>query len=350
MLRPVLEQYGLAGRGAPRRGAARPASLAVRAARAEAHLVADAACRSPRTRALAHCTWNTRASSRTRSSCRSTRTSSCTASLKAQADELGDEVSFKRTDLGLFDLDTAARTITCRLVEVKCYTGVGDLAQPTTRSRPSIAEQIAQSEQVLAHHFDPQRTPQDRPDRAFKTRELGALLEFYLERAERYGAIGREAAEEARYFLHTLDDGYRLDLHAQRAHLRLRQAGHASRPRRGWHRVPPHRRQPDSPARRGCRADARRRRPRHPSQLEPECSSRPAKRGRAHPASASVRRPSRRSTQRPSSARSATVRLLGRARASRRDASRQPASRPRLAATAGRSHVPARWSRPRRTH
>lgn len=129
--------------------------------------------------------------------------------LKQQADELGDEVSFKRTDLGLFDLDITRRTITCRLVEVKCYSGVGDLAAYNAL-KSSIAEQIVQSEQVLAVHFDPQRMPQDRPDRAFKTRELALLLEFYLERAERYGAISREAADEARYFVHTLDDGYLL--------------------------------------------------------------------------------------------------------------------------------------------
>jgi DNA phosphorothioation-dependent restriction protein DptH len=129
--------------------------------------------------------------------------------LKAQADELGDEVSFKRTDLGLFDLDITRRTITCRLVEVKCYSGVGDLAAYNAL-KSSIAEQIVQSEHVLAYHFDPQRAPQDRPDRAFKTRELALLLEFYLERAERYDAISREAADEARYFVHTLDYGYQL--------------------------------------------------------------------------------------------------------------------------------------------
>lgn len=129
--------------------------------------------------------------------------------LKVQADELGDEVSFKRTDLGLFDLDIVHRTITCRLVEVKCYTGLGDLTAYNAL-KSSIAEQVAQSEFVLAHHFDPHRTPHDRPDRSFKTRELANLLEFYLERAERYGAISPEAAEEARFFLHTLDEGYRL--------------------------------------------------------------------------------------------------------------------------------------------
>jgi hypothetical protein len=128
--------------------------------------------------------------------------------LKAQADELGDEVSFKRTDLGLFDLDPVRRTITCRLVEVKCYTGVGDLAQYGAL-KSSIAEQIAQSEHVLAYHFDPHRAPEDRPDRAWKTRELATLLDFYLERVERYGAISGDAAEEARFFLRTLDEGYR---------------------------------------------------------------------------------------------------------------------------------------------
>jgi hypothetical protein len=48
--------------------------------------------------------------------------------LQKHRQEIGDEVSFKRTDLALFDLDVARRLITCRLVEVKCYNQVGDLA------------------------------------------------------------------------------------------------------------------------------------------------------------------------------------------------------------------------------
>jgi len=131
--------------------------------------------------------------------------------LKKNADELGDEVSFRRTDLALFDLDPAARRITCRLVEVKCYKSAGELAA-YEQLKGSIAEQIQQSEFVVAHHFDPRRSAVDRPDRSVKNRDLSALLEFYLDRAGRYGLVAPEAASEARYFLRTLDQhDYRLE-------------------------------------------------------------------------------------------------------------------------------------------
>lgn len=130
--------------------------------------------------------------------------------LRQNALELGDDVSFRRTDLALFDLDSATRTLTCRLVEVKCYTHVGDVAA-YEQLKSSIAEQIAQTEHVLSYHFDPYRKEIDRPDRSIKNRDLAALLEFYLERSERYGVMMPDAADEARYFLRHLDDqSYRL--------------------------------------------------------------------------------------------------------------------------------------------
>ena len=119
--------------------------------------------------------------------------------LKEHSDELGDEVSFKRTDLALFDLDVARRLITCRLVEVKSYNQVGDLGA-YNQLKDSIAEQIRQSEEVLSYHFDSHRTSVDRPDRLPKTRELVTLLEFYLDRAERYGVASPAAAEEPASF------------------------------------------------------------------------------------------------------------------------------------------------------
>lgn len=129
--------------------------------------------------------------------------------LQKPAEEVGDEVSFKRTDLALFDLNVSKRVLTCRLVEVKCYNQVGDLGA-FNQLKGSISEQIARSEQVIAYHFDPARTPIDRPDRLVKSRELVTLLEFYLDRARRYGVVSDSAAEEARFFLRTVEDGYQL--------------------------------------------------------------------------------------------------------------------------------------------
>jgi hypothetical protein len=125
--------------------------------------------------------------------------------LKQSAEEMGDEVSFRRTDLALFDLDPASRVVTCRLVEVKCYSQVGDVAA-YAQLKASIADQIAQSEHVLAYHFDPRMADVDRPDRPIKNRDLAALLGFYLDRSERYGVVLPEAAEEAHYFLRRLDE------------------------------------------------------------------------------------------------------------------------------------------------
>ncbi|MBV6795384.1 ATP-binding protein, partial [Xanthomonas euvesicatoria] len=127
------------------------------------------------------------------------------SSLRQNASELGDEVSFRRTDLALFDLDPMTHTVTCRLVEVKCYSQVGDLSA-YEQLKVSIAEQIGQTERVIAHHFDPELHEPDRPDRTIKNRDFAALLGFYLDRSERYGIVLPEAAQEARFFLNRLDE------------------------------------------------------------------------------------------------------------------------------------------------
>ena len=130
-------------------------------------------------------------------------------SVQKQAEAMGDEVTLHRTDLALFDLDLAKRTVSCNLVEVKCcaqrlgLSGYGQLKE-------RITHQINQSERMLQRHFDPYRTTPDRPDRLLKTRELATLLDFYLERALRYRLMEREVGEEARALLDRLEDGYRL--------------------------------------------------------------------------------------------------------------------------------------------
>jgi hypothetical protein len=130
-------------------------------------------------------------------------------SVRRHAEEIGDEVTLRRTDLALFDLDFGRRTITCNLVEVKCYAqnlGLSGYGQLKER----IGEQLNQSERILQQHFDPHRTTPDRPDRLLKTREFGTLLEFYLERSVRYGLVFEAAAEEARALLDLLEQGYTL--------------------------------------------------------------------------------------------------------------------------------------------
>ncbi|MCC5841968.1 MAG: ATP-binding protein [Opitutales bacterium] len=121
------------------------------------------------------------------------------------------DISLKRTDLALFDLNARERTITCHLVEVKCYQSVGGLAAYADL-KAKVAQQIAQSEEVLRHHFDPRaHGPEDRPDRVIKCQELVALIEFYLDRAHRLKTLSNAAWEEAKFFLRTIERSYRLE-------------------------------------------------------------------------------------------------------------------------------------------
>lgn len=128
---------------------------------------------------------------------------------RKHADAIGDEVTLRRTDLALFDLNVAQRTITCNLVEVKCYAQSLGLSG-YNQLKENITEQLNQSERILQQHFDPHRTTPDRPDRLLKTRELATLLEFYLERSVRYGLMVEGAAEEARMLIDLMEEGYAL--------------------------------------------------------------------------------------------------------------------------------------------
>jgi hypothetical protein len=130
--------------------------------------------------------------------------------LQKNADELEDEISLRRTDLALFDFDSTTRVLTCSLVEVKCYRTGGSLGG-LSQLKKSIAEQIHQSERTLKHHFDPDHAGAvDRPDRVVKTQEFVNLLEFYIDRAHRLHFLSFEAYEEAKFFLRTMEGGYKL--------------------------------------------------------------------------------------------------------------------------------------------
>ena len=124
--------------------------------------------------------------------------------VRRAAQEVGEAVSLQRTDLALWSLDATRRIITCRLVEVKCYSavrGVSGFEQLKSR----IADQLARSESVLAQRFDPARELGDRPDRAVRNAELAGLLRFYLGRAVRHGTVRTDVAREADWLLANLD-------------------------------------------------------------------------------------------------------------------------------------------------
>ena len=124
--------------------------------------------------------------------------------------ELGASLTFHRTDLALFHLDEYRRTITCNLVEVKCYTELQDIGayeQLKTRA----ARQLTRSEEVLTAAFDPHHDDPDRVDRSAKNLEFGTMLSFYLERARRHGTMDEGPHRAAHRLLDRLDEGYRLD-------------------------------------------------------------------------------------------------------------------------------------------
>lgn len=128
---------------------------------------------------------------------------------RGESDDVNDAISLQRTDLGLFDLDLNTRTITCNLVEVKCYSQVGDFAA-FNQLKERISSQINQSERILQRHFDPALKKPDRPDRLLKSRELAQILRFYLDRSLRYGIFDVTAAQEARGLLESIEQGYSL--------------------------------------------------------------------------------------------------------------------------------------------
>lgn len=126
-----------------------------------------------------------------------------------ESDDINDSIGLQRTDLGLFDLNLNTRTITCNLVEVKCYSQIGNFAA-FNQLKERISTQINQSERILQRHFDPTVKRLDRPDRLLKSRELAQILRFYLGRSIRYGIFEATAAQEAHGLLDSIEQGYTL--------------------------------------------------------------------------------------------------------------------------------------------
>lgn len=120
----------------------------------------------------------------------------------------GLDLAVRRTDLALFDLDEETRTLTCRLVEIKCYRDAGTVHHYEAL-KTSIAEQIDHSQQRLTALFTPAGEHLATP--TLRALALKQLLTSYKERAQRYKALDDDIAVEYDRFLDTFTEGYTLN-------------------------------------------------------------------------------------------------------------------------------------------
>jgi DNA phosphorothioation-dependent restriction protein DptH len=122
---------------------------------------------------------------------------------------LADEVSFKRGDLLLVSGDPKGRTLHFNIIEVKLRSDLGDI-NAYLSLRQDIEAQLTNTDSELRKQFDPHFENPDRIDRQVKTRELIALLAFYLQRSQRYGLVSQEVGLLFSEFIQTLDQGYKV--------------------------------------------------------------------------------------------------------------------------------------------
>ena len=110
------------------------------------------------------------------------------------------ELSMQRSDLLMIEADPESRTLVFHLLEVKSRRhGINFGLEDAMES------QLTNTEKVLQAHFDPRKPLQD-----VKIKELMQLLDFYLNRARRYGLIKTEIAAQMSEFFSSLDRGYSL--------------------------------------------------------------------------------------------------------------------------------------------
>jgi len=115
--------------------------------------------------------------------------------------DAGGEDPRVRGDLLIVSSDPATRHLDFLLVEAKCHTGSGIDAS----LRDQIGRQLEGSEVALREAFDPGLRDPDRLDRSVQSWRLSTVLDFYLDRARRYGLVDAETTAELRAFFSDLD-------------------------------------------------------------------------------------------------------------------------------------------------
>lgn len=114
-----------------------------------------------------------------------------------------------RADNLLVKINTQTRIIEFTVIEIKCRKSISDSEK--TELKEKIKKQIENTKLALQYHFDPQYClSHDRLDRKIKNKELKSLLEFYIDRANRYKYLDDQIHQNYLKFTQTLDSGFQL--------------------------------------------------------------------------------------------------------------------------------------------
>ena len=117
-----------------------------------------------------------------------------------------DSQKKNRADALLVNLNTESREIVFTVIEVKCRQSLTD--NDVDSLEEQMLNQIDNTIEALKEHFEQALPENDRLDRELKTLELANLLNFYIDRANRYNILDPEMVKEYQDFLNTLNEGY----------------------------------------------------------------------------------------------------------------------------------------------
>jgi DNA phosphorothioation-dependent restriction protein DptH len=118
--------------------------------------------------------------------------------------------SRRRADLLVVGFDVVRRVVAVAIIEVK-WRDVLSAGERASLYR-GMREQAENTILHLRSRFEVELNGAPRPDALLRTKELSTLLAFYARRAHRYGLMRGPVLEEALEFVHSLDEGYRLEM------------------------------------------------------------------------------------------------------------------------------------------
>ena len=121
-----------------------------------------------------------------------------------------ENMTARRADLLLVDLNHLRRVVNCIVVEVKLRDELTSTGR--TSLYKDMHEQAEVTETRLRELFDPNLYSSDRADLLLRSKELTTALSFYLRRGARYRQVDPQHLESALQFVENLDGGYSLSV------------------------------------------------------------------------------------------------------------------------------------------